>query len=119
LSHLYSASHHNRIKLKFFFRALFGPDPRWSVYTSTGLYAGINFSLAMIQKDYAAYVAASLGEELLSGRFSHEAVSYIVRVEVKSGHRPVRSNAPDLAEARARARKVELNDGAVPITHKA
>jgi hypothetical protein len=37
----------------------------------------------MIQKDYGAYAAASLGQELLSGRFSHEAVTRVVRVEVK------------------------------------
>jgi hypothetical protein len=75
----------------------------------------------MIQKDYGAYVAVSLGEELLSGRFSHEAVNRVVRVEVKSGHRPVRSNAVNvrtLEGTRARARNVELNDGAVPIAHE-
>jgi hypothetical protein len=37
----------------------------------------------MIQKDYGAYAAASLGQELLSGRLSHEAVTRVVRVEVK------------------------------------
>jgi transcriptional regulator GlxA family with amidase domain len=31
------------------------------VYTSTGLSAGLNLSLAMIQEDYGAYVAASVG----------------------------------------------------------
>src|SRR4030095_8097070 len=74
---------------------------------------------------------SSLGQELLSGNLgqaqrpiwvSHEAVNDIVRVEEKSGHRPVRSNAVDvrtLAGARARARNVELNDGAVFIAHKA
>ncbi len=30
------------------------------VYTSTGLRAGLNLSLAMIQEDYGDYVAASL-----------------------------------------------------------
>jgi transcriptional regulator GlxA family with amidase domain len=30
------------------------------VYTSTGLSAGLNLSLAMIQEDYGAYVAASV-----------------------------------------------------------
>ena len=55
-------------------------------------------------------------------RFSHEAVNHVVRVEVKSGHRPVRSNAVDvrtLAGARARARNVELNERAVLIAHEA
>ena len=55
-------------------------------------------------------------------RFSHEAVNHVVRVEEKSGHRPVRSNAVDvrtLARARARARNVELNERAVLIAHKA
>ena len=47
----------------------------------------------MIQKDYGPYVAASVGQELLSVkfgqaqrapiRFSHEAVNHVVRVEVK------------------------------------
>src|SRR6184192_487351 len=72
----------------------------------------------MIQEDYGAYVAASLGQELLSGRFSHEAVNHVVRVVVKSGRRAVRSNAPPGAHVR-RARNVELNDGAVLIAHKA
>jgi hypothetical protein len=85
----------------------------------------------MIQENYGAYVAASVGQELLSGklgqaqrapmRFSHEAMNHVVRVEVKSGHRPVRSNAVDvrtLARARARTRNVELNEGAVLVAHK-
>ena len=72
----------------------------------------------MIQEDYGAYVATSLGEELLSGRFSHEAVNHVVRVEVKCDYRAVRSNAPPGAHVR-RARNVELNDGAVLIAHKA
>jgi transcriptional regulator GlxA family with amidase domain len=49
-------------------------------YTSAGLSADLNLSLAMIQKDNGAYVAVSLGEELLSGRFSHEAVNRVVRI---------------------------------------
>jgi hypothetical protein len=75
----------------------------------------------MIQEDYRAYVAASVGQELLDGklgqaqraamRFSHEAVDYIVRVEEKSGHRAVRSNAPDLADSRARTRRVKGGNG--------
>ena len=55
-------------------------------------------------------------------RFSHEAVNHVVRVEEKSGHRPVRSNAVDvrtLEGARARARNVELNELAVLIAHEA
>ena len=51
-------------------------------------------------------------------RFSHEAMNHVVRIEVKSGDRPVRSNAVDvrtLARARARARNVELNERAVFI----
>ena len=76
----------------------------------------------MIQEDYGAYVTASVGQKLLSGklgqaqraamRLSHEAVNDIGRVEVESGHRPVWSNAVDvrtLEGARARARNVELN----------
>ena len=79
-----------------------------------------------------AYIAVSVGQELLSGRleqpqrapmrFSHEAVNHVVRVEVKSGHRPVRSNAVDvrtLERARARTGNVELDQGAVFIEHKA
>ena len=52
--------------LEFFLRALFGPNRPWRFYTSTGLSAGLNLSLAMIQEDYGAYVAASVGQELLS-----------------------------------------------------
>jgi hypothetical protein len=55
-------------------------------------------------------------------RFSHEAVNHVVRVQEKSGHRPVRSNAVDvrtLEGTRARAWNVELNDGAVLIAHEA
>ena len=85
----------------------------------------------MIQEDYGAYLAASVGQELLSAKYgqaqrpirsSHEAVNHIVRVEEKSGHRPVRSNAVDirtLEGARARARNVELNERAVLIAHEA
>src|SRR4030095_15668450 len=72
----------------------------------------------MIQEDYGAYVAGSLGEELLSRCFSHEAVNHVVRVEVKCDYRAVRSNAPPGAHV-CRARNVELNDGAVLIAHKA
>jgi hypothetical protein len=74
--------------------------------------------LALIQQDYC--VAASIGQELLSVkfgraqcpiRFSHEAVNHAVLVEEKSGHRAVRSNAPDLARARARTRGVKGGNG--------
>ncbi len=97
-------------------------------YTSTGLSAGPNLSLAMIQEDYGAYAAAAIGQELLSAklgqahrdpiRVSHEAVNHVVRVPEISRHRPAWSNAED-EDARARARNVELNDGAVLIAHKA
>jgi len=49
-------------------------------------------------------------------------VNHIVRVEIKSRHRPVRSNAVDirtLEGTRARARNVELNELAVFIAHEA
>ena len=47
--------------LEFFLRALFGPDrPMARFYTSAGLSAGLNLSLAMIQEDYG--VAASVGQ---------------------------------------------------------
>ena len=49
---------------------------------------------------------------------SHEAVNHVVRVPEISRHRPAWSNAED-EDARARARNVELNDGAVLIAHKA
>src|SRR5262249_17223841 len=79
----------------------------------------------------ALYVAASIGQQLLSRKdgqaqrpicFSHEAVNHIVRAEVKSSQRPVRSNAVDvrtLAGARARAWNVELNEIAVLTAHEA
>src|SRR5437870_5215287 len=102
--------------LEFFLRAPGAPDGRF--YTSTGLSAGLNLSWAMIQEDYGAYVAASVGQELLSGRFAHEAVNHEVRVPEISRHRPASSNAPD-EDARTRTRNVELNDGAVLIAHKA
>ena len=72
-----------------------------------------------------------VGQELLSVkfgqaqhpiRFSHEAVNHVVRVEVKSGHRPVRSNAVDVRPLEgpcARARNVELDEGTVLIAHEA
>src|SRR5438105_5520571 len=72
----------------------------------------------MSQEDYGAYVAASVGQELLSGRFSHEAMNHEVRVPEISRHRPGWSNAPD-EDGCTRARNVELNDGAVLIAHKA
>ena len=51
-------------------------------------------------------------------RLSREAVNHEVRVPEISRHRPVWSNAPD-EDARARARNVELNEGAVLIAHEA
>src|SRR6266550_8118603 len=54
-------------------------------------------------------------------RVSHEPVNHVVRVQEKSGHCAVRSNAVDvrtLAWSRARARNVELNERAVPIAHE-
>lgn len=72
----------------------------------------------MIQQDYGgAYVAASVSEELLS----HEAVNRIVCVEEKSDHHAVRSDAVDIRTLEgtgARARNVELHNGAVLIAHK-
>ena len=75
----------------------------------------------MIQEDCGVYVVASVGQELLSGkleqaqraamRVSHEAVNHVVGVEEKSGHRAVWSNAPDLAGARARTRRVKGGKG--------
>src|SRR5262245_9855387 len=94
--------------------SLFG----WTICRPTHLHPGLTLSLPTIQKDYGAYAAASLGQELLSGCFSQEAVTRVVRVEVKSGHRPVRINAPPVIHVR-RARNVELNDGTLLIAHKA
>ena len=81
-----------------------------------------------IQEDYGVYLAASVGQDLLSGklgqpqrasmRFSDEAVNHVVRVKEISRHRPAWSNAED-EDARARARNIELNDGAVLTAHKA
>jgi hypothetical protein len=94
-------------------------------YICAGLSAGLNLSLAKIQ-NYG--VAASVDKELLFGqaqramRFTHEAVNHVVRIEVESGHRPVGSNAVGvrtLEGACARARNVELNQGTLPIAHKA
>jgi hypothetical protein len=91
--------------------------------------AGLNLWLAMIQEGYG--VTALVGQELLSGklgqvqcamRLSHEAMNHVVRIEVKSGDRPVRSNAVDvrtLTRARARTRNVELNERAVFIADEA
>ena len=97
-------------------------------YIRTGLSAGLNLSLSMIQEDD---VAAAVGQELLSGklgqaqrapiRVSHEPVNHVVRVQEKSGDCAVRSNAVDvrtLAWARALTWNVELNERAVPIAHE-
>jgi transcriptional regulator GlxA family with amidase domain len=50
--------------LEFFLCALFGQDrlSKARFYTFTGLSAGLNISLAMIQQDYGVYVAASVGQ---------------------------------------------------------
>ena len=81
--YLYKASHHNRIDTR-----IVSPGAVWTgpliqdgrFYTFTSLSAGLNLSLAMILEDYGAYVAASVGQELVSARFSHEAVNHEVRV---------------------------------------
>jgi hypothetical protein len=74
--------------------------------------------LALIQQDYGS--AVSIGQELLSVKFgraqcpircSHEAVNGAVWVEEKSGHRAVWNNAPDLAGARSRTRRVKRGNG--------
>ena len=83
------------------------------------LSAGLNFSLLVIQEELWR---SSVGQELLSAklqqagcgpiRFSHEAVTHVVRIEVESSHCPVGSNTVGvrtLAGARAGARNVELN----------
>src|SRR5437660_7277917 len=81
----------------------------------------------MIQEVYGAYVAASVDEKLLFGqaqravRFSHETVNHVVRVQIKSGHRPVRGNAVNvrtLARTRAGARNIELNELPVLIAYE-
>ena len=78
------------------------------LYASTGLNVGLNFSLAIILKP-TSYVVT---EKLLSGRFSHEAVKHVVRVQVKPGHLAVGSDVVDartLEGASARAWNVELS----------
>jgi hypothetical protein len=131
LSQLYSASHHNRIDTQTLSScAVWTRPPDGRFYTSIGLSAGSNLSLAKIQKDYGAY-DSGIDQELLSVkfsqiqrtpiRFSHEAVNHVVRIEEKSGHRPVRSNAVDvwtLTGARARTWNIELNERAVLIAHE-
>ena len=121
MSHLYSASHHNWIDTGILSScAVWTEPPDGGFYTSTGLNAGLNLSLAMIQEDYGAYLVSQTQRAPI--RFSHEAVNHIVRVKEESGHGPVRSNAVDirtLEGARARARNVELNELAVLIAHEA
>ena len=71
----------------------------------------------MIQEGYGSCVAASVEQELVGQAqrkplpFSHEAVNHVVGVEEKSGHRTIWSNAPDLAGARARTRRVKGGNG--------
>src|SRR5207244_3776241 len=51
----------------------------------------------------------------------HEAVNHVVRIEVESGHRAIRSNAVSvrtLEGSGARARNIELNELAVLIAHE-
>ncbi len=53
--------------------------------------------------------------------FSHEAMNHVARIEVKSGHRSVRSNAihdRTLSGTCARAWNIELYEGAMVIAHK-
>src|SRR3954453_13052182 len=54
-------------------------------------------------------------------RVSHEAVNHVARVQVKSGHCPVRSNAIDdwtLSRSRTRAWNIELYEPPMGIAHK-
>ena len=54
--------------LGFFLCALFGGDrlSKGRFYSFTGLSAGLNISLVTIQEDYGVYLAASVGQDLLS-----------------------------------------------------
>ena len=82
----------------------------------------------MIQEDYG--VAASVGQQLLSaslGSLTPHALLARSREPRCSGRSKIRSpprseqccRRSDPGRARARARNVELNDGAVLIAHKA
>lgn len=108
--------------LKFVLRALCGEDRPFKMGGPTppsGLSASFTLSLSTIQEELWR---SSIGQELLSAklqqagcgpiRFSHEAVTHVVRIEVESGHRPVGSNAVGvhtLEGACAGARHFELN----------
>src|SRR4030095_3601512 len=75
----------------------------------------------MIQEDYGVVEFRELrplkfGQAQSAIWFSQETVIYIIRVEVNSNHRPVRSNGPPGTEV---PRNVELDHGAVSIAHKA
>ena len=70
----------------------------------------------MIQGPYHADVEALFGRNLWPVRFPQEAVKYIVRVRISSGHRPIWSNGRPGKEVPG---NVELDDCAVPIAHKA
>src|SRR5206468_4830553 len=98
-----------------------GPTP------PSGLSAGINLLLAIIQKDYGvaasvSYSPLKFGQAQRPIGFADEAADHVVWIEEKSGHRPVRSNVVNvrtLAGARASARNVELNELAILIAHEA
>jgi hypothetical protein len=88
---LYSASHHNRIDTRIFSSCavqIGPPIQHGRSHKCDGLGAGLNLSLATIQKKEG--VAALVREELMSGkfgnaqrgagRFSHEAVKHVARV---------------------------------------
>src|SRR5437762_1357919 len=115
--------------LEFFLCALFGQDrlSKARFYTFTGLSAGSIFRcddsgrLRRLPSGFgrSGLLSGKLGQpQRASMRFSHEAVNHVVCVEEISRHRPVWSNAED-EDARARARNVELDDGAVFTANKA
>ena len=105
--------------LEFFLRALLDRTARWSVLH---LHRAQCRPQSLVGDDSGTLCALRSGIDSARSycpvRFSHEAVNHVVRVEVKSGHRPVRSNAPPRGPC-SRARNVELNDGAVLVAHKA
>ena len=79
-----------------------------------------NLSSAMIQENYRVVAFRELrpfkfGQAQPPIRFAQEAVIYIVRVGVNSGHGPVRGNGPPRTEV---PRNVEFDNGAVLIAHK-
>ena len=115
--------------LKFVLRALCGEDRPFKMGGPTppsGLSAGINLLLAIIQEDYGVAVSVSysplkFGQDQRPIGFADEAANHVVRIEEKSGHRPVRSNVVNvrtLARARASARNVELDEGELYVVPK-